>query len=75
MFVCEISINEDGVTVRNVYEQFTRPAPILPYIPWEGCMLTGECTKYCNQELGSLRWTVTVVKVCMGRFSDRIYMI
>jgi hypothetical protein len=34
-------------------------APIPLYIPWDGFVLTDECTKYFNQELGSLRQMVT----------------
>ena len=33
--------------------------PIPLYIPWDGVVLTYECTKYCNRELGILRQTVT----------------
>jgi len=29
-------------------------APIPPYFPWDGFMLTDECTMYCNRESGSL---------------------
>jgi hypothetical protein len=42
------------------YEQrSTTAAPIPPYIPWDGLMLTDECTKYCNRESDSVRRTVT----------------
>jgi hypothetical protein len=38
----------------------TRAATIRPYIPWDVLMLTERCTKYCNRETGSLRWTVAI---------------
>ena len=36
-------------------------APIPPYSPWDGFMLTGECTNYCNRESASLKRTVTIL--------------
>ena len=60
MFVCKISIYEESLIAYNYYKRSNKAAPIPPYIPWDGSVLTNECAKYCNWDSGSLKRTVTV---------------
>jgi hypothetical protein len=50
------------VGFNSAFKGLTRAAPIPSYIPWDGFMLTDECTKYSNRESNSLRQTVTTIE-------------